>query len=201
MSKPILYLASASPRRHEILKQLDIPHYVLQLPEPEGEDEPQLPGELPEDYVVRIAREKAWRAAQWLNEATTMDQRQHIKHAHPPSSLQCTDADDSPLTFEQYYVLSADTTVILKNQVLGKPRDVADAKRTLRALSGTTHHVHTAIALSHQGRLSEAVSVSTVQFKDLNDAEIERYCLSGEPMGKAGAYAIQGRAAIGRAHD
>lgn len=174
MTETILYLASASPRRHEILNQLQIPHHILRLPEPGGEDEPRLPDEAPEDYVRRTAHEKVLRAACLLS------------RDHP-------DAAD-------FYILGADTTVVLDGHILGKPADRADAARTLKRLSGNVHQVHTALAVHHGDQVFEALSVSTVHFKTLGDAEIDMYCAGTEPMGKAGAYGIQGSAAAFISH-
>lgn len=170
----VLYLASASPRRHEILNQLGIAHQVLHVPAPEGEDEPQWPNETPADYVRRTAREKAERAVRWLGST------QRAASLLPP---------------EHACILTADTTVILDGQVLGKPRDPQDAAAMLTRLSGRTHHVHTAIVLAAHGQLFEGLSINEVHFKPLSQADIDAYCASGEPLGKAGAYAIQGRAA------
>ena len=186
MHQTTLYLASASPRRHEILNQLRIPHSVLHVPTPEGEDEPQLPDETPDDYVRRTARDKVIRAAKWLESTSS-------KSNHAPSSL-------SSVPQTKTYVMSADTTVVLEGRILGKPLDKADAEHTLRQLSGKVHHVHTAIALHHDAHVFEALSISTVHFKRLSDNEIDRYCATGDPMGKAGAYGIQGSAAAFIAH-
>ncbi|MBP6020732.1 MAG: septum formation inhibitor Maf [Burkholderiaceae bacterium] len=175
MTESTLYLASASPRRHEILQQLGISHQVLDVPAPDGEDEPQLENETPADYVQRTAREKAIRATQWLSQIP-MDA-------------------DGPAAHHNDLVLAADTTVVLAGQIMGKPQDQAQAASMLRQLSGQTHHVHTAIVLAHQGRLLEQVSITEVKFSVLSDDDINAYCRSGEPMGKAGAYGIQGRAA------
>lgn len=164
---PRLYLASGSPRRRELLTQLGLAHEVLRVPAPPGEDEPQLPGEAAADYVRRTAREKAERGVAWMRDQ---------------------ELPELPL-------LAADTTVILRGAVLGKPADRDDALRILAALSGTEHEVHTAVALAHAGRLHEAVSITTVRMRELSQAERERYCDSGEPYGKAGAYGIQGLAA------
>lgn len=179
MTHTCLYLASASPRRHEILTQLHIPHQILTVPSPQGEDEPRLPGELPAAYVRRTAREKAQRAANRLAQFTA--------NARPP-----TDSTS--------YILSADTTVILNQDILGKPTDRQDAATTLKRLSGRTHEVHTAVALYHDGVMSESVSISTVRFKILTDTEIANYCATDDPMGKAGAYGIQGPAAAFVSH-
>ncbi|WP_454693987.1 Maf family protein [Achromobacter aegrifaciens] len=161
-----LYLASASPRRRELLTQIGLVHEVLLVPAPPGEDEPQHPGESAADYVLRTARDKALRGRDWM---LGQDLRQ------------------LPL-------LAADTTVILAGAVLGKPADRDDAMRILRALSGSAHEVHTAVAVWTGNRLLEAVSITEVRMRDLTDAEIGRYCDSGEPYGKAGAYGIQGLA-------
>jgi len=161
-----LYLASASPRRRELLHQLRIAHQVLRAPAPPGEDEPQLPAESPTDYVYRTAHDKATRAVLW---------REQQDLAVLP-------------------ILAADTCVVQDGQVLGKPADRDDACRILRALSGRSHAVHTVVVLAHQGRLQSATSITHVWLRALSEAEITRYCDSGEPDGKAGAYAIQGLA-------
>lgn len=162
----LLYLASASPRRHDILLQMGIAHHVLNVPPPPGEDEPRHDGEAAADYVRRTAREKALRAVHWVGSQFL-----------------------SPLP-----ILSADTTVVLDGAILGKPRSRDDAAAMLKLLSGREHEVRTAVVLAHAGRLYEDVSVSLVRFRDLTEEDIQAYCASGEPMGKAGSYAIQGRA-------
>ncbi|WP_459618072.1 Maf family protein [Bordetella sp. 2513F-2] len=167
-----LYLASASPRRRELLQQIGLAHAVLRVPAPPGEDEPQLPGESPEDYVRRTAREKAERGERWMQESG----------------------------LPRLPVLAADTTVILDGRILGKPQDRADALRMLAMLSGTEHEVRTAVALAVAGSLHEALSVTRVRMRATTVAERERYCDSGEPYGKAGAYGIQGLAGTFIAH-
>ena len=169
---PRLYLASASPRRRELLMQIGLVHTVLQVPAPPGEDEPQHAGETAADYVQRTAREKAERGQQWMT-----------SQALAPLPL-----------------LAADTTVILQDEVLGKPIDRAHAIDMLSRLSGTTHHVHTAVALWHDGQLHQDVSVSQVRMRHLDGDDIARYCDSSEPFGKAGAYGIQGLAGTFIAH-
>jgi len=199
----MIYLASASPRRHELLCQAAITHTVLDVPSPPGEDEPRLAGESPAAYVQRTAREKALRALHWLGIP--------IEEAQP-------EWPRSPLPVAVHPVLTADTSVILGDDVLGKPGDAQEAALMLRRLSGTVHEVHTAIVLalpaSEQAVRIEAgsgsgptrrppasnrficdVSRTLVKFKMLDEEEIAAYCASGEPMGKAGAYGIQGRAA------
>lgn len=165
-SSPRLYLASASPRRRELLNQIGMAHQVLLVPAPPGEDEPQHPGESAADYVQRTARDKALRGRDWMR------------------------AHDMPIL----PLLAADTTVILAGEVLGKPADRDDAIRILQALSGKTHEVHTAVAVCSGDRLLEAVSITEVHMRALQEDEIGRYCDSGEPFGKAGAYGIQGLA-------
>jgi len=179
MIPAFILLASASPRRHEILNQLGIGHGVLRVPPPQGEDEPRLPGEAAADYVRRTARDKARQALAWLAAGGR------------PERIPA----DWPEAWAQAPILCADTTVILDGDVLGKPADADDAAAMLRRLSGRAHQVHTAVALSAGGRLLEACQISQVGFQTLSDADIQQYCASGEPFGKAGSYAIQGRAA------
>jgi len=167
-----LYLASASPRRRELLTQIGLAHEVLRVPAPPGEDEPQHPGESAADYVRRTASDKALRGRDWMR-----------SQALPTLPL-----------------LAADTTVVLDGVVLGKPADRDDAIRILRALSGATHDVHTAVAVWAGNQLLEAVSITQVRMRELTDDEIGRYCDSGEPFGKAGAYGIQGMAGTFIAH-
>ncbi|HLS18119.1 MAG TPA: Maf family protein [Paenalcaligenes sp.] len=162
-----LYLASASPRRHDILNQLNIPHDVLQVPSPAGEDEPILPGESPKDYAQRTTQDKLRHALNWI-------------------STQALDADRP--------VLCADTCVALDNEVLGKPQDTQQAEYFLGRMSGRTHQVYTAQALGYRGRIYSSLSINHVVFRPLNAAEIRAYCATGEPFGKAGGYGIQGHA-------
>jgi len=165
---PRIYLASASPRRRELLTQIGVAHRVLAVPAPPGEDEPRHAGEAAEVYVRRTARDKAERGVRYLHD-----------QALP----------DLPL-------LAADTTVILGDDVLGKPADRDDAIAILRRLSGHAHQVHTAVVVAAAGQLHETVSVTEVRLRTLSQQDIERYCDSGEPFGKAGAYGIQGLAGI-----
>ncbi len=171
MQFPAIYLASASPRRHEILTQLGVPHEVLRLPPVAGEDEPRLPGEAPADYVLRTAKEKAQRALEYLESPAA--------HGLPRRP-----------------VLTADTTVILGDDILGKPANVAAARDMLRRLSGSEHEVRSAVVLADTTQMLEAVSVTRVRFTTLTDEDIDFYCASGEPMDKAGAYGIQGLAGL-----
>jgi len=166
-----LYLASRSPRRRELLQQIGIPFELLALREraPRGPDvsETVFPGESPEAYVRRVCRAKV-RAA-W----TRVRER----------------------GLEPQPVLAADTTVSLGEVLLGKPADHEDAVRMLRMLSGTVHRVITAVAMQFEKRFEMTANESAVRFCVLTEREITEYVASGEPMDKAGAYAIQGRAA------
>jgi septum formation protein len=161
----MLVLASASPRRSELLTQAGYRFRV----HPAHINEDPLPGEDPIVYVTRLAREKAEAAF-----------------------LELTAASPKP---EKIAVLGADTTVTLDNSILGKPVDAADAARMLRLLSGRTHRVITGVALVTAAGVEVAAEVTAVRFLTLSEAEIADYVASDEPMDKAGAYAIQGRAA------
>ena len=151
-------LASASPRRQELLRQIGVAHRVR----PSDLDESRRPGELPATYVERLALEKA--EAAWAADA------------HLP-------------------VLAADTAVALDGELFGKPGDLNDCVRMLNALSGRTHQVLTAVAVRHRGGCERALSVSAVSLRAVSADECARYVATGEPLGKAGGYAIQGLAA------
>lgn len=172
MIKQRIYLASSSPRRRELLNQIGVRFDLLlfrSLPrEDSAVSEDLLPGEAAEDYVVRVARAKAVHGIQLIG----------LRHLLPQP------------------VLAADTTLDVSGTIIGKPRDEADAVAILSRLSGRSHRVLTAIALADGGRLEHALSVSEVRFRTLEDAEIRHYAASGEPLDKAGAYGIQGRAAM-----
>jgi len=152
----MLVLASQSPRRREILTQAGLSFTVRVS----GVEELRRSGESPEDYVLRLSRDKA-RAVE----------------AAPDE-----------------YVLAADTIVVVDSAVLEKPRSVEDAAAMLRLLSGRAHTVLTGVCLLHGGREESQVEATRVFFSRLTEAEIAAYCASGEPMDKAGAYAIQGLA-------
>ena len=157
---PVLRLASASPRRRQLLELIGVPHVVT----PADIDETPRPGERADHYVMRLAREKA--GAIWQNQR------------------------DLP-------VLGADTTVVVDEQILGKPESEADALAMLGKLSGRIHVVHTGIALrARDGAEFMGISSTQVQFAHLTAEQIRDYWASGEPQGKAGAYAIQGLGAI-----
>ncbi len=171
----MLVLASASPRRRALLAQAG---YSFEVHPAHLPEDPQ-PGEDPIAYVVRLAREKA--EAVFRELASTGNQ---------PTGKECLDGKSSSLA-----VLGADTTVELDNQILGKPENAADAARILRQLSGRTHRVLTGVALVTADSTEVAAEATAVRFLTLSDEEIDAYIASGEPMDKAGAYAIQGRAA------
>lgn len=164
-----IYLASQSPRRSQLLTQIGIRHELL-LPDA-SEDaeglESVLSGEAPAAYVRRVTALK-------LDAALARLQRRGL----PPAPVLCSD-----------------TTVALGRTIYGKPADEADARRMLGELSGHTHRVLTAVALQHGGQRLQALSDSRVCFDALSPARIQAYVASGEPLGKAGAYAIQGLAA------
>jgi septum formation protein len=166
-----LYLASRSPRRRELLAQIGVRFHLLLFRARPGEeeevDEAPLAGEAADAYVERLARVKA--EAGW----------QRMVQRNLPRGP----------------VLSADTTVALEGRIFGKPAGRDDAARMLAALSGKTHEVLTAVALKRDDWIESAVSRSEVRFKPLSPAEIADYVESGECDDKAGAYAIQGRAA------
>ena len=167
-----IYLASRSSRRRELLKQIGVSFEVLLLREgPQRAadfDETPLPAELPDNYVLRIARAKA--EAGWARLA----QRRLMR----------------------FPVLSADTTVALEGSILGKPADREQAIALLRRLSGQTHQVHSAVAVKFDNQTEVSLSTTQVQFRELEEEEIRQYVASGEPQDKAGAYAIQGRGAV-----
>ncbi len=169
-TKPI-YLASRSPRRRELLRQIGVGHELLMLREDaqRGSDADETPraGEAPRDYALRVAGAKATAGL------TAVSRRAGVIKP----------------------VLAADTTIALDEYIIGKPSDVEDAVRILSALSGRSHVVITAVAMAYADRFETRVSESTVFMHTLDEARIRRYVASGEPMDKAGAYAVQGRAA------
>lgn len=168
---PRIYLASRSPRRRELLKQIGVGFEVLLFREHglrgRDMDETPHPDELPDAYVTRVAKSKA--DAGWQRVV------QRGLPRHP--------------------VLAADTTVCLRNAIFGKPADRTDAIAMLRALSGREHRVLTAVVLWYDATGEAILNENVVRFRDLDDAEIAQYVDTGEPFDKAGGYAIQGRAA------
>jgi septum formation protein len=162
MNSKTIILASQSPRRVALLKQMHIDCLVM----PADIDEQPMLNEAPANYVVRLAEQKALAVLKVLNG----------QHADLP-------------------ILAADTTVALGNEIFGKPDNDADAFNMLKKLSGSTHQVHTAIALAFNGKCETALNTTLVQMMPLSDAMIEAYIATGEHKDKAGSYAIQGLAA------
>jgi septum formation protein len=166
---PFIYLASQSPRRSQLLTQIGVAHELL-LPDP-SEDAESLEfirgREAPGRYVARVTALK-------LDAAVA-----RLKRLGLPAAP----------------VLCADTTVALGREILGKPADEADARRILQQLSGQTHRVLTAVAVQSGRKRVQAVSESWVRFAPMTAAQIKAYVAGGEPMGKAGAYGVQGKAA------
>jgi len=159
----MIYLASASPRRHELLRQLGVEFKVM----PSNILEVRQAGESPADYVLRVARDKAQFAAKLMHERG----------------------------LPVFPVLGADTEVVLDGEILGKPQDRVHGMAMLRHLSGRTHEVLSAVCVVDQDSEHSVLSTSRVTFSRLTDAEIAQYWETGEPVDKAGAYAIQGKAA------
>ena len=166
-----IYLASRSPRRRELLAQIGVGFDLLLLRDDLSRgndvDESPLPGENPHDYVLRVSHAKA--EVGWLRV-----QQRRLPH---------------------FPVLAADTAVVLNDRIMGKPANRDEAMEMLLALSGKRHEVLTAVAVAHAGRIEQKLSASIVQFGKLTDHAVRRYAMSGEPLDKAGAYAIQGHAA------
>jgi septum formation protein len=167
-----LYLASRSPRRRELLHQIGIDFDTVVFRDgmraDSETDETPRPDESPAVYVERVARAKAMHGLKIVEERR----------------------------LPMRPVLAADTTLELDGQIIGKPVDMADAAAILRRLSGRTHRVLTGVAIDHQRRTEYVLSTSEVRFRKIDDEEIRHYVISGEPMDKAGAYGIQGRAGL-----
>ena len=170
MMTNFIYLASQSPRRRQLLEQLGVA-YELLLPDA-SEDaeslEAALKNEAPAAYVKRVTGLK-------LNAAIARLKLRKLKPAP---------------------ILCSDTTVALGRKIYGKPDDEQDAQRMLRELAGRTHRVLTAVAVQSGRKQFEALSTSNVTFEAMTAQQIKAYVATGEPMGKAGAYAVQGRAAL-----
>ena len=165
-----IYLASQSPRRRQLLEQLGVSCQLL-LPDADEDSEALevvLAGEAPTAYVQRVTQLK-------LDAALVRLKRRGL----PPAPVLCSD-----------------TTVALARRIYGKPEDERDARRMLGELAGATHRVLTAVAVQHGSKRLQALSVSRVTFAPMSLAQIRAYVASGEPMGKAGAYAVQGRVAM-----
>jgi septum formation protein len=189
----MLVLASASPRRRELLTQAGFTFEVHPARIPE---DPK-PNEDPIAYVTRLAREKAEAVFAQLTTEGAPGPGSPRTGPRPgggdPSHLGTGEGKN--LDPQSITVLGADTTVVLDNQILGKPENEADAARMLRLLSGRTHRVITGVAVVTAAHTEVAAEVTAVTFLTLSDEEISAYIATGEPMDKAGAYAIQGRAA------
>lgn len=166
-----IYLASRSPRRRELLAQIGVGFELLLLRDDPARgkdvDESPLPGENPHDYVLRVSNAKAELGLQRV-------QQRRLPH---------------------FPVLAADTAVVLNDRIMGKPANRDEAMEMLQALSGKRHEVLTAVAVANAGRIEQKLSASIVQFGKLTDHAVRRYAMTGEPLDKAGAYAIQGHAA------
>lgn len=172
--EPFVYLASKSPRRRQLLEQLGV-RYELLLPD-DDEDaeglEAERHNESPASYVQRVTQLKLDAALNRL-----------VRRGLPAAPVLCSD-----------------TTVALDNTIFGKPADLADAARMLSILAGQTHRVLTAVAVGSEERRAHCLSESQVTFAPLSASELQAYVASGEPLDKAGAYAVQGRAAAFIAH-
>lgn len=167
--KSFVYLASQSPRRRQLLEQIGV-RYELLLPSPDEDAEALellLPGEAPLTYVKRVTQ---------------------LKLEAAMARLRARNLPKGP-------VLCADTTVALGREVLGKPENTQDALRILKKLSGNTHRVLTAVAIGDGKRRVSSVSISTVTFASMTPSQLKAYVASGESIGKAGAYGVQGLAA------
>ena len=168
--QPRIYLASQSPRRRELLKQIGINFDILLLRNDSrckiDVDETPEKNEVPIDYVQRISRSKAEAGLK----------ASQLRRLHP------------------FPVLAADTTVTLNNKIFGKPRDQEEATTTLRELSGQQHQVLSAVAIAFGDRIETRLSITNVTFSELSDDRIHRYVLTNEGHDKAGAYGIQGLA-------
>jgi septum formation protein len=193
-----LVLASASPRRRELLTQAG---FVFEV-HPAHIPEDLLPNEDPISYVTRLARQKAEAVFNQLAKPpSSSDSSQSgnlgaLNQGSTSVESKNPNIDEWALArAEPIIVLGADTTVTIDNHILGKPDNEADAARMLRLLSGRTHHVITGVAVVTAARTEVAAEVTAVRFLTLSERDIADYIATGEPMDKAGAYAIQGRAA------
>jgi septum formation protein len=172
MLEPRIYLASRSPRRRELLQQIRVTFETLLFRTgartDHDVDETPHRGEPTKDYVQRIARAKAVAASQRMLERRLLPRP----------------------------VLAADTTLDVDGEIIGKPTDADDAVRILKCLSGRRHRVLTAVAVCIGDRIVDALNENQVRFRTMDEREIRRYVATGEPMDKAGAYGVQGRAAL-----
>jgi len=172
-----VYLASASPRRRQLLSQIGVPFQLLNV----EVDESLGAGEAAERYVLRLAQAKA---------AAGLSRRMAVPHgAAAGVATPCMATPGAP-------VLGADTAVVAGGAILGKPADCADAERMLGLLSGRTHEVLTAVALANDDGVLTQLSRSEVTFREITPEEAREYWNTGESRDKAGAYAIQGYGAV-----
>ena len=203
-----LVLASASPRRADLLRSVGLEFVVR----PSDLDETIHDGESPADYVRRLSLEKALAAGagasaarQWPSSTPAPPASEPAGEVEvvsaadttvePAGEVEVVSAADTTVqpSSEVEVVLAADTTVEVAGRVLGKPADAEDARRMLRALSGRRHQVHTGVTVTTAAGPSRTqIVTTTVEFTTLDDATITWYVDTGEPFGKAGAYAIQG---------
>jgi septum formation protein len=167
-STPFIYLASQSPRRQALLEQIGVAFKLL----------------LPSDLAAAEALEKV------LPQESALTYVKRVTRLKLKAAMQQMHQQSLPLG----PVLCADTTVVIDQRILGKPENASQAIEMLTQLSGKTHHVLTAVAIGHNQRIHLALSRSSVQFTSMTAADIQAYVDSHEPMGKAGAYAVQGRA-------
>jgi septum formation protein len=202
---PRLILASASPRRRELLAQAG---FTFEVQAAHINEDPR-PGEDPIAYVVRLARNKAEHVRSQISSSKQSSGAPPIRRSlpdgwesnepgpdrNPGAPGLASESGDSPnIDVHSIVVLGADTTVTLDGHILAKPEDAADAARMLRMLSGRTHRVVTGVAVATASGTQVAAEVTGVQFLTLSDEEIAAYIATGEPMDKAGAYGIQGYA-------
>ena len=159
-----IYLASQSPRRAELLRQMDVGFEQISV----DVDETPADNEVPESYVVRVAGDKARAGWQFVEQQG----------------------------FKPMPVLGADTAVVLGQEIMGKPRDRVHGLTMLSALSGRTHQVMTAVCFQWQRKQWCLLNTTEVTFRAISPTELQQYWDTGEPIGKAGAYAIQGRAGV-----
>lgn len=171
-----IYLASQSPRRQALLQQIGV-SFALLLPDAEEEAESLeavLPNEMAQEYVMRVSLAKTQAAS------VRLAQRQLIDPSLPNAPILC-----------------ADTTVALDQTILGKPQDATDALAMLSRLAGRQHEVLTAVSVRRaDGEVRQALSISQVHFRAATPAELTAYIATGEPFDKAGAYGLQGKAAV-----
>ena len=159
----MIYLASQSPRRAELLRQIGVQYEVYAA----DIDERKAVGETPVEYVCRMAKTKARVGAEAISDREA-----------------------------SWVIIAADTTIVLDGEAIGKPEDAGDCCRILRMLSGRQHQVLTAVAVATPEWLEHRLNRNRVEFRALREHEISAYCASAEPRDKAGAYAVQGRAAV-----